>query len=446
MDGLAAAGHAQLTVVVSLIEQLEGRVCAKQPLLQPVEGTAQPGTIAVKRRAEVARRLEFAGQPALVQLVTILGQIPAPFIATSQRHRDGFCRQHPRLHGGVDPLDAGKVEGARITADQQAAREVHAGQGVPAPLGDGAGAIADALPILQHAGDKRVMLEALEFVKRVEPGILVVEIDNQPDRHLIPLHVIEIEATVAIAAPLLAKGPATAVQHLSRFALTCWQLPQLLEADGIVLGLGRACQVEVGDQLLAEMASGPFGKEGVATEQRHAGHMISFRIARPIQPQIAGDDPLDPARFHDKFAGGKSRVYFDSQFFRLLAKPAAEIAQTDHMATLIVHPWRHRPGGELQGALLALQQMHLIVVDRYAERRLLPAIRQQLLQGDGIKQGAGEQMGANFRPFLQQTDRESGILLFQGDGCTEPRRTAADDDDIKFHCFPFHLASALWLA
>ncbi len=320
----------------------------------------------------------------------------------------------------MDPLDAGKVESAGIAADQQPTREVHAGQGVPAPLGDGAGAIADALTPLQHAGDKRVMLEALEFVERAEPGILVVEIDNQPDRDLIPLHVIEIETAVTIAAPCLPRGQATAVQHLSCFALTCWQLPQLLEADGIVLGLGRACQIECGDQLLAEMAAGSFGKEGVAAEQCHAGHMICFRIARPIQPQIAGDDPLDPARLHDKFAGGKSRVYFDSQFFRLLAEPAAEIAQTDHMATLIVHPGWHRPGGELQGTLLALQQMNLIVADRHAERRLLPAIRQQLLQGDRIKQGAGEQMGANFRPFSSRQTEIVASCCFRAMAALSP--------------------------
>lgn len=125
----------------------------------------------------------------------------------------------------MDPLDPGKVEGAGIAADQQSAREVHAGQGVPAPLGDGAGAVTDAFTPLQHAGDKRVMLEALEFVERAESGILVVEIDNQPDRDLIPLHVIEIETAVAIAAPLLAEGPATAVQHLSCFALASGKLP-----------------------------------------------------------------------------------------------------------------------------------------------------------------------------------------------------------------------------
>ncbi|MNG23065.1 hypothetical protein D3C84_1076270 [compost metagenome] len=90
--------------------------------------------------------------------------------------------------------------------------------------------------------------------------------------------------------------------------------------------------------------------------------------------------------------------------------------------------------------------MDLIIRDRYAEGRLLPARRQQLLEGDGIEQGAGEQMGAHFRPLLQQADREIRGLLLQCDGGTEASRAATDDDDIKFHCFAFHLASALDLA
>ena len=90
--------------------------------------------------------------------------------------------------------------------------------------------------------------------------------------------------------------------------------------------------------------------------------------------------------------------------------------------------------------------MNLIIVDGYAEGRLLPAVRQQLLEGDGIEQGAREQMGADFRSFFQHADREIGIVLLKGDGCTESCGAATDDDDIKFHCFAFHLASALDLA
>ena len=83
--------------------------------------------------AEVARCFQLQGQPALLQRIAVFGQIPAPFIATAQTHGDGLGRQHAGLHGGVDPLDAGEVEGAGIATDDQAAGKVHAGQGVPAP-------------------------------------------------------------------------------------------------------------------------------------------------------------------------------------------------------------------------------------------------------------------------------------------------------------------------
>lgn len=143
MDGLAAAGHAQLTVVVSLIEQLEGRVCAKQLLLQPVEGTAQPETIAVKRRAEVARRLEFAGQPALLQLVAILGQIPAPSSPPRSAIATVFAASMPDFMAVWIPL---MREKSRVPASQPISRppgKCMRGRACQ-PLGDGAGAIADA--------------------------------------------------------------------------------------------------------------------------------------------------------------------------------------------------------------------------------------------------------------------------------------------------------------
>ncbi len=51
---------------------------------------------------------------------------------------------------------------------------------------------------LQCRGDERVVLEALKLVKRAEPGVAVVEIDDETDRHLILLQVIEIEAALAL--------------------------------------------------------------------------------------------------------------------------------------------------------------------------------------------------------------------------------------------------------
>ena len=76
---------------------------------------------------------------------------------------------------------------------------------------------------------------------------------------------VKIEASLALVAPILSQGPAAAVQHPAGVGLAGGHLPQLLEPDGVVLGLDGALQVEAGDQLLAEVAAGPLGKQGVAT-------------------------------------------------------------------------------------------------------------------------------------------------------------------------------------
>ena len=78
--------------------------------------------------AEVAGRDQLPGQPALLQRIAILGEIPPAFIAAAQAHGDSAGRQHAGLHGGVNALDAGEIQGARIAADEQAAGEMHAGQ------------------------------------------------------------------------------------------------------------------------------------------------------------------------------------------------------------------------------------------------------------------------------------------------------------------------------
>ena len=228
---------------------------------------------------------------------------------------------------------------------------MHAGQGVPAPLGDGPGAVTDALAPLQGLGDEGVVLEALELVERTEPGILVVEIDDEADRHLILCQMIEINPPLTLAAPLLTERPAAAVQHPAGMRLASRHLPQLLEADGIVLRLalrlGGVFQREQGDQLFAEVAAGPLGKQGVAAIQCHAGHVLRLGIARFVETQIAGHYAPYPVRFHDEFARREAGVDLDPERLGLPGEPAAEVAEADDVAAVVVHARWHRPVGQL---------------------------------------------------------------------------------------------------
>ena len=60
-----------------------------------------------------------------------------------------------RQHGVVRALDARNVHEARAASDQRAAREGQLRDGLPAALGDGARAIADALAAFQNGRDER---------------------------------------------------------------------------------------------------------------------------------------------------------------------------------------------------------------------------------------------------------------------------------------------------
>tara|TARA_R100000687_G_C6416325_1_gene148802 strand:+ start:612 stop:944 length:333 start_codon:yes stop_codon:yes gene_type:complete len=94
----------------------------------------------------------------------VLGQLVAA-TAVLDGLGNHFRGDHAGLHGGVVTLDLGEVQGAGVTAHQQAAREGHFRQGLQAALGDGPGAVADALAAFQEFFDFRVGFPALHFIE-----------------------------------------------------------------------------------------------------------------------------------------------------------------------------------------------------------------------------------------------------------------------------------------
>src|SRR5690606_1314527 len=84
-----------------------------------------------------------------------------------------------------------RIHEAGRAADEAAAGECQGRYGLPAPRRHRARAVADARGACEQRCDRWMGLEALEFVKWRQCGVLVVEIGHQPDIELAVLGVID---------------------------------------------------------------------------------------------------------------------------------------------------------------------------------------------------------------------------------------------------------------
>ena len=95
---------------------------------------------------------------------------------------DRLGGEHARLHRGVRALDLRHVEEPGGVADQRAAREGQLRDRLQAALVQRPRAVADAPPALEMLAHLRMRLEALHLVERRQPGVAVVEADDEAVR------------------------------------------------------------------------------------------------------------------------------------------------------------------------------------------------------------------------------------------------------------------------
>ena len=103
VDGLATAGQAQLAVIRLLVQQSKRRGQGKKSLLQPVEGAAEPGAEAVQGSPDVAGP-SVPGPARFAAARPETGQIPSPFIPSSQCHGDRRGGHHAGLWRCGSPM------------------------------------------------------------------------------------------------------------------------------------------------------------------------------------------------------------------------------------------------------------------------------------------------------------------------------------------------------
>ncbi len=88
-------------------------------------------------------------------------------------------------------LDLGHIEEAGGVTDQRATWKIEARDRLKAALVESPGAIGDPSAAFEKGADRRMRLEALKFLERVEKRVSIIEPDHKPDRHLPIFEVIE---------------------------------------------------------------------------------------------------------------------------------------------------------------------------------------------------------------------------------------------------------------
>ena len=141
-------------------------------------------------RLEVARAVKLFEQPRFSERLRIRRQFVGS-AARGERIERGFGGEHARLDGAMTPLDARGIEKAGVVSYQTTAGESHSGQRLQSPCSDRPGAIGDALAAFEETADRRVGLVTLKFLVGIEIGIRIAQSDDEADRNLVVLEVVQ---------------------------------------------------------------------------------------------------------------------------------------------------------------------------------------------------------------------------------------------------------------
>ncbi|EAQ04453.1 hypothetical protein OB2597_09924 [Pseudooceanicola batsensis HTCC2597] len=380
-------------------------------------------------RLDVAHLLEVLADGARPDLLLVVVQLvprPPGLDRLVRRFGGGLARQH----GVVVALDPRHVDHPDRTSKQGDARGDHLRHRLVPALRDRARAIGDPLAALEQLGHDRVVLEALEFHVGEDVGILVVQVDDEADQHLIVFEVIDERPAAGVGA----ERPAHGVGHRPLLVLGGVDLPDLLHAEAVFLRLLAIGEAVFLDHLLREGPAHAFAQEDVFAMQFHAGLIARAFGAVGVPAEFACDHALDGAVLAvDDFRTGHAGENLDAQFLGLFRHPAADVPHRDDVVAVVGHQRRHGEIGHPQTSRFA-QDKEIVVLDRHVQRRaLFLPVGYQGRQPAGVQYGTRQDMRPDLGPLFQHDDLEIGVELFQTDGGAQASGTGAHDDNVVFH-------------
>lgn len=116
------------------------------------------------------------------------------------------------------------------------------------------------------------------------------------------------------------------MHDLARLVHLLANLPHLLDADAVRLGVLAVAQVEPVLQRLGERAVRALGDERALGMELHAGLVRLLGLAVLVEPDIARRNALDPLAVLgvEHACARESRVHLDAGSLGLLAEPGGE--------------------------------------------------------------------------------------------------------------------------
>src|ERR1019366_1809641 len=146
---------------------------------------------------EVADEVQILAERRTPPRILIIDQFIVG-AAGAERGNDVFGREHTAANSVMDALDARHIYKPRRAADQGAAGEGQARYRLITALADGARAVGEPFAAFEQGADRRMGLEALEFIERRQIRVVVIEMHDETDRHQIIIVVIEERAAAGL--------------------------------------------------------------------------------------------------------------------------------------------------------------------------------------------------------------------------------------------------------
>src|SRR5215510_4546333 len=224
-------------------------------------------------------------------------------------------------------------------------------------------------------------LESLELLERVEIGVRIVEVDDKTDRHQVVAKMIEERS----AASVPIERPAKSMLHEAWPMFLRRNLPELLEADAVLLRLATLLEAKALEQDLGQAAARAFGEERVLRLQLNAAREGVFKAAILANTHVAGGNASDRTlRRIEHFARSEARENLNAQSLRLGGEPAAHVRKRHDEIAVVAHQRWHDDVGQPDRAR-GTQHVEAIRTDCGLDRSVLAApARKQAIEPDWI--------------------------------------------------------------